>query len=161
MRTALRPAYRAALIQRKIPPELCFPLTKGKTWGKVPSTSPAREDVWRVVGMDSDPFGENGVRTFRLSSYGGGGISVDSWFGQGVGLLQEVSEHHGTYDEDRQVLIASTIDGTSRSYKLKLARILPFSDMDCSGPGWRHFAKADGAPFHSLDDCATYVSHRR
>jgi hypothetical protein len=157
----LRPAYRAALLQGRVPPELCFPLSKGETWGKVPSTSPAGEDIWRVVGVDSDPFGAPTVQTFRLSSYGGGGISVDAWFGKGIGILQEVTEHHGTYDEDRQELIASNVGGATRTYQLKPARILPFSDEECSGPGWRHFAKADGAPFASRADCTAYLSHPR
>jgi hypothetical protein len=132
----LRPPYRAALLLGRVPPELCFPLSKGKTWSKVPSTSQAGEDIWRVVGVDSDPFGTPTVQTFRLSSYGGGEISVDAWFGKGIGSLQEVTEHHGTYDEDRQELIASNVGGATRTYQLKPARILPFSDEECSGPGW-------------------------
>jgi hypothetical protein len=44
---------------------------------------------------------------------------MDRWFEPGVGVLQEVMEHYGHYDEDRRQLLRTFIDVKSRSYDLK------------------------------------------
>lgn len=32
----------------KVPPNFCFPMARGRTWGRIASTSPSEEFVWRV-----------------------------------------------------------------------------------------------------------------
>jgi hypothetical protein len=133
----------------------------GKTWGKVPHTSPAEEYVWRVDRLNADPFGPPGDKTFHLSSHLGSGTMMDRWFTEGVGVVQEVTEHHGTYGEDRRQLLRATIRGKTQSYQLAPARTVPLSEFDCSGPGSRHYARSDGSSFRSVADCITYSSKRR
>lgn len=157
----LNSAYRSEFLRGNVPPEYCFPMSKGITWGKVPSTSPAGEHVWEVKGVNSDPFGLPSGETFHLTSHDGSGTSMDRWFGKGVGLLQEVVEHHGTYDEDRQRLLKATIDGKTQDYHLTPARTVPLSDYDCNRAGWQHFSRADGKSFASLADCVSYSSNPR
>ncbi|MCU1237581.1 MAG: hypothetical protein JWP63_5548 [Candidatus Solibacter sp.] len=48
---------------------LCFPMAAGKTWGRVPTTSPAQEYVWRVRAVNADPYGVPQVNTFHLSAH--------------------------------------------------------------------------------------------
>ena len=156
----LRP-NRDDLLRGNIAADYCFPIAKGMSWGKVPGTSPSEEYVWHAGGLDADPFGPPGGKTFHLSSYGGSGISMDRWFEQGVGLVQEVIEHHGTYDEDRRQLVRATIHGKTHAYQLTRARIVPSSEDDCDGPGWQHFARADGVSFRDKAGCVGYTSHGR
>jgi hypothetical protein len=155
------PAYRSEFLRGNVPAEYCFPMAKGMTWGKVPSTSPAGEDVWEVIGLNSDSFGLRSGQTFHLSSHDGSGTSMDRWFGKGVGLLQEVIEHHGTYDEDRQRLLTATINGKTQDYHLTPARTVPLSPGDCQRSGWRHFSRADGGSFENMEDCVRYSSNRQ
>ncbi|MCU1237580.1 MAG: hypothetical protein JWP63_5547, partial [Candidatus Solibacter sp.] len=30
---------------------------------------------------------------------------IDRWFAEGVVIVQEITEHHGTYDEERRQLV--------------------------------------------------------
>jgi hypothetical protein len=76
------PLQPGNLLRGELPADYCFPLAKGTTWGRMPTTSPANEYVWYVVEDIAGPL----VR-------------------RRVGLLHEVDEHHGTYDEDRQQLV--------------------------------------------------------
>ena len=156
-----RPNLRTEFIRGELPPDYCFPIAKGVTWGRMPTTSPASEYVWTVMGINTDPFGLPGGRTFHFTSHGGSGTSLDRWFAESVGLLQEVVEHHGTYDEDRRQLLKTTIDGKTRSYQLKPARTPPLSEDDCGGAGWQHFVRADGTVFASLADCRSYFQEQR
>ncbi len=84
----LDPRYLTDLLHGRVATDFRFPLTPGQTWGKVPSTSPAREYVWRVQSRNGDPFGPAGGETFHLVSYEGGGVTIDRWFTKGVGLVQ-------------------------------------------------------------------------
>jgi hypothetical protein len=93
------------------PPDLCFPLSSGTTFGVLPQISPAEDFVWRAVGVDADPFGIKDQKAFYLTSHQGSGTMVDRGFVQGVGIVQEITEHHGTYDEFRRRLLSAMIDG--------------------------------------------------
>jgi hypothetical protein len=155
----VRPEYWDDLVRGKIPADFCFPMVVGMTWGRVPVTSPANEWVWDVKGLNADPFGQPGGKTFHLSSHLGSGTAIDRWFEEGTGLVQEVIEHHGTYDEDRRQLLRATIQGKTQSYQLTPARTVPLSEWDCRGPGWRHFSRADGASFSGIADCIGYSSN--
>jgi hypothetical protein len=156
----LRP-NRDDLVGGKIPPDYCFPMAIGSTWGRVSNTSPAGEYVWDVLGINSDPFGAPGGTTFHLSAHQSSGTQMDRWFEEGVGLLQEVIEHHGTYDEDRRQLLRATIRGKTQDYQLTPARTIPLSDWDCKGPGWQHFVHPNGAAFRDQADCIRYTANRR
>jgi hypothetical protein len=157
----LNPAYRSEFLRGNVPADYCFPMTKGMTWGKVPSTSPAGEDVWDVIASNADPFGLPVRDTFHLTSHDGSGTSMDRWFGKGVGLLQQVIEHHGTYDEDRQRLQKATINGKTQDYHLTPARTIPLGPGDCQRSGWRHFSRPDGGSFANPADCVSYSSNRQ
>ena len=137
----LRPEYRNDLLRGQVPADFCFPMVVGKTWGRVRATSPANEYVWHVKGLNADPFGPSGGKTFHLSSHLGSGTMVDRWFTEGIGIVQEVTEHHGTYGEDRRQLLRATIHGKTQSYQLTPARTVPLSEWDCEGPGWRHYPR--------------------
>jgi hypothetical protein len=150
--------YKREFLRGNVGADFCFPMRKGMTWGKVPGTSPAGEDVWTVGGVNSDPFGASGTRTFHLSAYGGSGESIDQWFAEGVGVLQYMVEHHGTYDEDRRQLLSATIRGKTTRYQLTPARTVPFNPDECGGPGWQHFSRADGLLFKSVADCRNYIN---
>lgn len=118
----VRPEYRDDLLRGKIPADYCFPLAVGMTWGKVATTSPAEEWVWNVLGLNADGFGVAGGRTFHMVSHLSSGTSIDRWFAEGIGVIQEVIEHHGTYDEIRRQLVKATIGGKTQSYGLTPAR---------------------------------------
>ena len=81
---------------------------------------------------------------------------MDRWFAEGTGVVQEVSEHHGTYQEGRRLLVRSTIQGKTHSYQLTPAETVPLSESDCQGAGWRHYLRADGAAFRTMKECAGY-----
>jgi hypothetical protein len=157
----VNPTYRSEFLRGNVPAEYCFPMARGLTWGKVPTTSPAGEYVWEVIGLNMDPFGLPAGETFHLWSHAGSGTVIDRWFGKGVGLLQEVIEHHGTYDENRQRLRKATINGKTLDYHLTAARTVPLSPYDCERAGWRHFSRADGTSFMNPADCFEYISNRR
>jgi len=157
----VRREYRDTLLRGGIAPSLCFPIVKGKSWGRVPSTAGSDLYVWDVLGLNQDPFGPPGGQTYHLWSTTGAGESIDRWFAEGVGIVQQVREHHGTYDEDRRQLLRATIHGKAQDYQLTPARIEPGSDYDCDGPGWQHFARADGTAFRDKADCISYSSHGR
>lgn len=156
----LQPEYRGDLVHGKIPADFCFPMAVGRTWGKVPQTSPAMEYVWRVDRLNADPFGPPDARTYHLSQHLGAGDFEDRWLTEGVGLVQEVEEHHGTYDERRRQLVRATIHGRSLSFQLTPARTAPLSAADCTSPGWRHYSRADGSLFSTETDCAHYSRRR-
>jgi hypothetical protein len=157
--SATVPAYRKELLRGHIPADFCFPMAKGMTWGRVPNTSPANEYVWDVTGLNADPFGTPGGNTFHLSSHLGSGEQIDRWFEEGVGVIQEVDEHHGTYDELRRQLLKTTIRGKTQSYRLIPARTVPLSKDDCNGPGWRHFSRTDGTTFRSFAACVRWIKN--
>jgi hypothetical protein len=139
-----------------VPPDFCFPMANGSTWGKLPNTSPALEYVWTVRGLNHDPFGPSGATTFHLSAHIGAGDYTDRWFEQGIGPVQEVSEHHGTYGESRIRLLSATINGKTQTYQLKPATTIPLDSSDCEGPGWRHYGREDGSSFTSLEACRRF-----
>jgi hypothetical protein len=150
----LRTKYRDELLRGEIPPDFCFPLTKGMTWGARP---PEVDGVWRVIGINADPFGLNTGTTFHFSARAGSGTMVDRWFHQGIGVLQEISEHHGTYEESRRRLLSAVIDGQAHSYQLKPARTVPLNSWDCDGAGWQHFVRLDGNLFKDHAACVSYA----
>jgi hypothetical protein len=154
----LRPEYRDALLAGKIPADFCFPMAAHTAWGRTPFTSPAGEYVWHVTGLNPDPFGPTGDQTFHMSSHLGSGTSVDRWFTEGVGVVQEIILHHGTYDEWRRRLVRTKIGGTVQDYELTPARAVPLSEFDCEGEAWRHFTRSNGAPFRNAADCNASVS---
>jgi hypothetical protein len=151
----IRPPYLDALLHGNIAPDFCFPMTVGSSWGQVPDTSPAEEDVWHVKAVNGDPFGATGARTSHLFAHQGSGTVADVWFEQGVGVLQEVVEHHGTYWEDRRQLLRTIIGGTVHRYRLKPARTVPRGETECKA-GWRHFVRADGTLLGNVADCVGY-----
>jgi hypothetical protein len=159
-RTQIRPAYRDALLRGNVPADFCFPVVAGMAWGEVPGTSPTGEFMWRVTGLNADPFGTSGGNTFHLWSYLGSGDTIDRWFEKGIGVVQEVEEHHGAYDEDRRLLLSTTIGGKTQTYQLTPARTTPLSKEDCDGSSWQHFARADGTAFGDMADCIGYLSAR-
>ena len=153
--------FHADFLQGQVPPDYCFPIATGKEWGRVANTSPAEEYIWRVDRMNGDPYGPPGERTFHFSTHLGAGEFADRWFTEGIGLVHESVEHHGTYDENRVRLLRSTIAGQTHTYDLPSARTAPLGESDCEGPGWRHFVHADGSPFRSRGDCVAFSNRRR
>jgi hypothetical protein len=153
--------FHADFLQGQVPPDYCFPIGTGKQWGRVANTSPAEELIWSVDGMNGDPYGPPGERTFHFSTHLGAGEFSDRWFTEGTGLVQENTEHHGTYDEQRVRLLRSSFNGQTRTYDLQSARTAPRGEPDCDGPGWRHFVHADGTAFRSRADCVAFSNRRR
>jgi hypothetical protein len=148
----LLPQFRDELIRGKVYPDYCFPLTKGMVWG-----APAGPDGrWRMIGINADPFGLNNGTTFHFSTRAGSGTMVDQWFAQGIGVLQEIVEHHGTYEESRRRLLSDIINGQPHRYELVPAKTVPLSLWDCDGAGWQHFAHADGSSFTNHEACVSY-----
>jgi len=96
-----------------------------------------------------------------LSSHIGAGDFPDRWFAQGIGVVQEVGEHHGTYQESRRRLLKATIDRKVQSFDLTPARTVPLSEFDCKGDGWQHYSSSDGSSFQDLSDCVAYSSKGR
>jgi hypothetical protein len=134
-------------------PSLCFPMAAGGTWGQSAATSPALEAVWHVRAVAGDPFGVAGARTYHASAHEGAGFFRDIWYTQGIGIVQDVGEHHGTYLEERSQLLSTTLAGEMRAYSLQPARTVPVSELDCLGIGWQHFAHEDGSAFVTPTDC--------
>jgi len=82
---------------------------------------------------------------------------MDRWFERGVGVLQEIIEHHGHCDEDRRQLLRTVIGSKAKSYDLKPARAVPLGTLDCVGVGWKHFVREDGSSFGNEDACVLYA----
>jgi hypothetical protein len=157
-RGQLLPEYRKQLLSGRLSAEFCFPLQQGATWGNVPGSGP--DFVWRVLGINADPFGPANGTAFHFSTRAGSGTIVDRWFEPGIGILQEISEHHGTYEESRLQLLSAVIEGRSYTFQLKPARTIPQSDLDCEGAGWQHFARSDGSSFMNQRACVDYASRK-
>lgn len=116
----LRPEFDQELASGDFPPEFCFPLELGKRWGKLP------EETWEVTGVNSvEPMAPDGGRTFHLVSYPGSGEVADVWFTPGVGIVQEASIHHGTYEETDAVLLRTIIGQKARDYRVTPAGSVP------------------------------------
>ncbi len=141
-------------------PSLCFPMTLGGNWGRSAATSPTLEAVWHVRALNGDPFGIAGGRTYHASAHEGAGSFRDIWYAQGIGLVQSVGEHHGTYFVDRSLLLSTTFGGHTRVYSLTPAKTVPLSEFDCNGSGWRHFVHDDGTAFASPADCIAFAGRR-
>ena len=139
------------------PPEYCFPMTVGAEWGRMTNTSPAEEYVWRVDWVNGDPYGVEGGKTFHFSAHIASGTRNDRWFAEGLGLVQEIEEHHGTYEELRARLVQATIGGQVRKFDLRPARTSPRFEADCEAVGWRKFVQRDGGHFPSEISCKEYV----
>jgi hypothetical protein len=75
-------------------------------------------------------------------------------------VVQEIEEHHGTYEELRVRLVKVTIGGRERTFDLRPARTSPLTDFDCEGFGWRKFVQWDGKSFPSEIACREYVKNR-
>jgi hypothetical protein len=155
----MRPAFRKALAQDDVPPAYCFPMRPGREWGRVPSTSPAGEDISEVEALNGDPFGTPGGRTFHVSDYQGAGETIDYWFQQGVGVVQYVYEHHGTYGQHRRILTSATANGRTRTFDLQPARTAPLEPGECRDE-WRHWIRADGTLIPDLPACVAYARGR-
>jgi hypothetical protein len=153
--------FHTDFLHSQVPADYCFPMAVGKEWGRAANTSPSEELIWRLDRTNGDPYGPPGERTFHMATHLGAGEYEDRWFTEGIGLVQENSEHHGTYDEDRVRLLRATINGHTQSYDLPSARTAPLGESDCEGPGWRHYVRADGTPFHSRAECVAYANRRR
>jgi hypothetical protein len=154
----LRPQYRDDLVRGDIPADFCFPMQTGQEWGRVRDTSPAEEYVWRIDRRNGDPFGPPGMATFHFSCHIASGEFMDRWFAQGIGVVQEISAHHGTYWESRRRLLRATIGGKTRTFNLPQARLAPLFDSDCNGSGWKHYAHPDGSSFRSAAECVAFTS---
>src|SRR5262249_136170 len=150
----LRQEFRAELAARQVAPDLCFPMAVGASWGPVPP--PDEDFTWNVKSLNGDPFGVKGGETFHLSAYEGSGKTGDVWFLHGVGILQEVHEHHGTYFEIRSRLLSATIDGRLRTYQVRPARTVPLDPGECQA-GWRHFVRGDGTLIRDAAGCRVYA----
>jgi hypothetical protein len=150
--------FREDLKANRVSAEFCFPMTKGKVWGQVADRPRYDPDfVWHVIDVNADPYGISGAMTFHFSAREGSGTMVDRWFAKGIGLVQEVIEHHGTYDESRMRLLRTIINGQMRDYQLVPAHTVPLSSSDCDGYGWHHFVRADGSSFADHDACLKYT----
>jgi hypothetical protein len=68
-----------------------------------------------------------------MTTRAGSGMSVNREFTKGLGLVQENTEHHGTYEEERRRLLSATIGGKTQTYDLTPARAIPLSEFDCNG----------------------------
>ena len=107
----LTPEYRQALEAGQVSPDFCFPFAVHKTWGAphgLPDWSVTRpEDAkdWEVAGVKprypSAPAGQRSFHLTSISGYPGAGITVDTWFTQGVGVTREDAIHHGTIGDQR------------------------------------------------------------
>jgi hypothetical protein len=96
-------------------------------------------------------------QTYHASAHEGAGYFRDLWYAKGVGVVQSVGLHHGTYWEDRAQLLSTTLAGKTTEYSLLPAKTTPLSDFDCNGLGWRHFVRSDGSAFVSWEDCIATV----
>lgn len=149
--------YRAA--DGEDTPSLCFPMTVTGTWGRSAATSPTLEAVWHVRALNGDPFGIPGAPTYHAFAYEGSGTVDDLWYAEGIGLVQKIVEHHGTYSEDRSQLLSTTLAGQTHRYSLTPAKTVPLSEADCLGILWRHFVHADGTAFVNPTDCVAAARH--
>jgi hypothetical protein len=141
-------------------PAFCFPLTAGGEFGRAPTTPPDEEDVWKIGAINGDPFGTPGGRTFRVYGFQGSGDTTDYWFQEGVGVVQFVQVHHGTYDEYRRRLVKTTIDGVTTTYALQPARTPPLDAGECR-TGWQRWVRSDGTLLRDRAACEAYARSRR
>lgn len=112
LRHQLTAEYANWLNSGGISADFCFPLESSKTWGAPHwGERPAAETTdWRVVKViEQDPASSAHPRTFHItssSSYNGSGMTVDVWFERNVGVDRRWAVHHGTYGEERTVLVS-------------------------------------------------------
>jgi hypothetical protein len=156
-----RATYHEELLRGTVQPDFCFPLAVGMTWGRIPSRGLDPDFVWNVVSLNADPYGPPNGTTFRLTTRAGSGTFINRWFTKGIGVVQENSEHHGTYEEGRRRLLRATIGGKPRSFKLTPARTPPLSEFDCAGTKWQHFARSNGTSFENASACIAYAKASR
>ncbi len=114
----MRATYHDELLRGTVQPDFCFPLSVGMTWGGIPGRALGPDLVWNVVSVNADQSGPAGATTFLMTTRAGSGTSVNRWFTKGLGLVQENTEHHGTYEEGRGRLLSSTIGGKTQTYDL-------------------------------------------
>ena len=148
-----RATYHDELLRGTVQPDLCFPLTVGMTWGRIPSRGPDPDFVWHVVSLNADPYRPTNGTTFHLNTRAGSGTGVNRWFTKGIGVVQENSEHHGTYDEGRGRWLRATISGKTQIFDLPPARTPPLSEFDCAGAKSQHFARTNGTSFENAAAC--------
>ena len=153
--------YHDELRRGTVQPDFCFPLTAGMTWGRIPSRGADPDFVWHAVSLFGDPYGPPHGTTFRLNTRAGSGTDVNRWFTKGIGVVQENSEHHGTYEEGRRRLLRATISGKTQIFDLPPARTPPLSEFDCAGAKWQHFARTNGTSFETAVACIAYARDRR
>jgi len=101
--------------------DYCFPITKGAVWNQDVRPPGDPDYVWHVLGLNDDLLRPPGTQTWRIQTRAGSGASLDRWFAEGIGLVKQVMEHHGTYDEDRRQLLKATINGKSQEYQFTTA----------------------------------------
>ena len=53
-----------------------------------------------------------------MYAHEGSGSQIDRWFAEGIGLVQEVVEHHGTFGEYHRQLLSATINGKTQKFQL-------------------------------------------
>jgi hypothetical protein len=152
----IRPEFRNALRRGEEPAAFCFPMAAGGEWGRVPTTAPDEGGVWKIRSLNGDPFGAPGVRTFHVYGHQGSGDTTDYWFQEGVGVVQFVEEHHGTYDEYRRRLTSSTLAGITHTYALQPARTVALDPGECRA-GWRHWIRANGTLLPNYAACVAYA----
>jgi hypothetical protein len=106
----LKPDFKSGL-RTYLSPNFCFPLILHKTWGAphgLPDWAVARPEEakdWQVVGMNIRDKREM-FHIASISSYPGGGVTVDIWFEKDVGILLEKEVHHGTIGEHKKRLLS-------------------------------------------------------
>jgi hypothetical protein len=88
--------FRGLLASGKVSPDLCFPLTDGRTWGN------PNDIAWRVLGSAKEP---GHPKVFHIGAYLGSGSTVEIWFEKGRGIVRQRELHHGTYWETREQLV--------------------------------------------------------
>lgn len=135
--------------------QYCFPMRAGTEWGAVSADSTRDATSWATKSRNGDLFGVPDAQTFHVHGYHGSGSTIDYWFQKGVGVVQFVELHHGTYDEFRQRLVSATIDGATRTFDLEPARTIPLDPSECRN-GWRQWVTTEGSLLPTLKTCLAY-----
>jgi hypothetical protein len=102
----LRPDFQKYLLNRKVSPDLCFPIQPGKHW-EAPDTS---EWAWSVAGRGCGQTGfcpeSVSASDFHLAaSQASSDGEAHLWFRKDVGITGQWWSHNGTYGELRVRLV--------------------------------------------------------
>jgi hypothetical protein len=114
----LNAEFRGYLAKREALPDVCFPLSGGKTWGNPNPAEGRGRDKWWVSGRGRENVVDDPAsitpESWRLEAHLASGDDNYIWFQKGLGITGARTFHNGTYSDLRQRLLRFEPANTGR-----------------------------------------------